>query len=165
MRLQRGATFLLSTLLSACAIDRSVPTEVSTTPPDHLFTLVATPTLTVAQASFLTSVKARATSLEVHVARLRSAPELVLQRSNAVVFPMSPTRQFVAVGEQMTRRAALDISWAGHIQNEPGGFVQLVLTSKGVTGTVRTHSLNFLIEPIGGGLHALSRVGNFPPDD
>jgi hypothetical protein len=99
----------------------------------------------------------------VYVGLLRATPRVVLQRGTAVLFQVSPTRQFVAIGEQAVQHETGTLSWAGSLQNE-SGWVQLVLTDKGVTGTLRTASSLYRFEPIGGGFHALIQVGTLPPE-
>lgn len=132
--------------------------------PEALFTIVDQPQLSAEQARFLSVIRERPTTAEVHLARLANTPALLLQKGNALVLNVSPGRLFVAVGEWVTKRGPDDISWSGALQNQFGS-AGLVLTKKGITGTIRTVSATYWFEPISGGLHALIRVdqSKFPP--
>jgi len=167
--------FLLAftTAIVACQPDRQVPTELArsdvdtvrgnVTAQEALFVLVPSPVLTSEQEARLARIRNRLSSVEVHVALLRTAPEVALQVGRTVGFDVSPTRRFVALGEQVPPRPAGVISWAGPLQNE-FGWVQLVLTSKGVTGTLHAPDALYRFEPIGGGFHALIQIGTLPPE-
>ena len=128
------------------------------------------------QQQWVFKISELATTAEVHLARLSPAADSLLHPGNAVVLPVSPGRAAVAVGERVTRRGPSDVSWSGPIQGEKGGWVTLVLTDKGVTGTlqsVRTGEdgklvfASYRFTPIGGGWQALVCVdpSKFPPDD
>lgn len=161
---------VLSVFLLACADNQSGPTEavnaqsaVTEQQPEPLFSLVMVPALTKDQDGILSRIKARGSSAEVHIVRLNSSPHSFLQVGKAVVFPLSPTLQVVAVGESLVERRADDLSWGGAIRTNSGS-IQLVLTSKGVTASIHTLTELYRIEPIGGGLHAVIRVTNLPPE-
>jgi hypothetical protein len=155
----------------ACADNKEVPTEAvsaqsavtNQATPEPLFTLVMVPVLTKDQDGLLSRIRARESSAEVYVVRLNSAPHPLLQIGKAVLFPLAPTAQVVALGERLVERSADDLSWAGAIPNNSGS-IQLVLTTKGVTASIRTLTALYRIEPIGDGLHAVIRVGNLPPE-
>jgi hypothetical protein len=71
----------------------------------------------------------------------------------------------VAQGAQVEERGQNDVSWYGPLQGEEG-TLQLVLSNEGMTGNIRTETTLYHIEPLGGGLHAVSRVdmGKLPPE-
>lgn len=167
MRIAGALTLTL--VLAACQGDGSPPTGASpmnaASVQEDLLTLVPEPTLTGAQQALLSSIRGRPSSAEVHVARLAGTPGQMLREGKAVRISVAPGRQVVAVGEQVEQRAPNDLSWAGAVQGGEG-TVQLVLTSRGVTATVRTEDALYRIEPLGGGLHAVSRVAltQLPPE-
>lgn len=132
---------------------------------NSLFTLVMAPALDVDQRRMLSSLRNRPQSGEVRVARLANAPALLLQRGRAVVFNVSPTEHFVALGEHVIQRAPNDVSWAGSLKGTVGG-AQLVLAAKDVTGTLWVGTTLYQIEPIGSGFHAIVRIDRtkLPPD-
>jgi len=70
-------------------------------------------------------------------------------------------------GETVTRRGPSDVSWSGLIQGE-FGRVTLVLTTKGLTGTLQSlrNYASYKVEPIGGGLQAIACIDSsqYPPD-
>ncbi len=174
MRKRLPGILVLAAILVACADNQRPPTEVvnaqaagaslnSLGTQEPLFTLVMAPALTAEQNGLLARVRGRPSSAQVNVGRLSSTPHLLLQPGKAVVFQLSPTEQVVALGKALVQRAPDDISWSGEIENR-SGTVHLVLTSKGVTGTVQTLTTLYHIEPIGAGLHALTRIDKFPPE-
>jgi hypothetical protein len=168
------AILALATIALACTDNQKVPTEMANAregvslnalgTQEPLFTLVTAPDLTTAQGSLLSRARGRQSSAQAQVGRLSSNARLLLKPGKAVVFQLSPTEQFVAVGKSLAERASNVVSWSGEIENM-SGTVQLVLTSKGVTASIRTPKALYRIEPIGAGLHAMIKVGNLPPED
>jgi len=132
------------------AVQKSIKQEA-------LFTIVPEPKLTEDQEQHLSVIRNRPTTSEVHIARIASAPEIMLQKGNSVVLNISPGEQFIAIGEKETRRGPIDISWAGPLKDERG-WAQLVLTDKGITGTLRKDSRLFKFEPIGRGIQVLTYI-------
>ena len=167
------AILAFSAVIMACADNQRSPTDASNPQTagssltnqtqEPLFSLVLAPALTKDQSDLLSRIRGRPSSAEVYVGRLTGSPQLLLQPGKAVIFRLSPTEQLVALGKDLVQRAANDLSWRGEIENALG-TIQLVLTNKGVTATVKTSTTLYGIEPIGGGLHALIRIGQFPPD-
>lgn len=155
--------------LAACQADDPTPTGVAPTSAaavqEDLFTLAPNAALNSAQQGLLTAIRNRPSSAEVHVARVATAPGRLLQQGRALRVSVAPGRQVVALGERVEQRAASDVSWTGSVQGEQG-TVQMVLTSAGVTATVRTGAALYRIEPLGAGLHAITRVDQtrLPPD-
>lgn len=154
---------------AACQSQEPVPggaTHVSAAAAQEvLLTLVPDPELTGAQQSLLSTIRARPSSAEVHVARLADAPDSLLRQGKAVAFSLAPGKRVVALGERVERREPGDLSWSGSIRGEPGA-VQLVLSGRDVTATLRTAESVYHVEPLGGGLHAVTRVDQtrLPPD-
>jgi hypothetical protein len=130
---------------------------------DPLLSLVVTPVLDPDQAANLSHVKARTSSASTHVGRLHSAPEGLLQSGRSVGFQLAPDVAIIIVGKQVTVRGPSDLSWKGDLLGGAGG-AHVVLTRKGITATVSTASGVFHIEPIGGGLHAIVKMGPPPPE-
>ena len=176
MKARLAFVLALTTAVSACRDHDLTPTEpdlaqddiqssTGVVMQDSLFTVVELPVLTGVQEAMLGRIRDRESTAEVSVARLASNAGQVLQRGRTVHLSVSPTEHLVVLGEQVVQRAATDMSWAGPIRNGDG-WVQLVLTSNGITGTVRTGGRLYRIEPIGSGLHAIVRINlaNLPPE-
>lgn len=159
-----ASVLALSVGLAACQNDGRTPTGAATVQEDFL-TLVLNPVLTDAQRAFLATIRDRPSTAEVHVARLVNAPGRLLQQGRVLRLSVAPGRQILAIGERVEQRAANDISWTGSVQGEPG-TVQMVLSGKGVTATVRAGETWYHIEPLGSGLHAITRIDptRLPPD-
>lgn len=166
----RQAVISLSALvlgLSACQADPQSPAVVLPGPIDAnaapLFSITPTPTLTADQERLLTLIRNRPTVLELHVATIRpNAPQL-LRSGQPLRFDVSPSVRFVAEAPEVTEDPDGTIFWRGELQGV-FGTVQSVLTSTGFTASLHTGAALYKFEPIGGALHALTRVGNFPPD-
>lgn len=134
---------------------------------ENLLTIVPEPALSHAQAGLLATIRGRATNADVHVARIASAPGRLLQQGGAVRLAVAPGVQVVANGERVTQRGADDISWAGPVNgSREQGWVQMVMMNGGVTATVNVGRDIYSIEPLGGGLHAVSRIDQsaYPPE-
>jgi hypothetical protein len=73
--------------------------------------------------------------------------------------------QVSASGEGVQQRATDDISWSGPILGG-NGWVQMVLMNGDITATVTVGTTQYSIEPLGNGLHAVSRIDQrgFPPE-
>jgi hypothetical protein len=78
---------------------------------------------------------------------------------------VAPGVNVVAVGERVEHRAANDVSWAGPVRGGHG-WMQVVFMEGGVTATVTVGNTSYAIEPIGDGLHAVSRIdqSGFPQE-
>ncbi|MET0395766.1 MAG: M12 family metallo-peptidase [Longimicrobiaceae bacterium] len=174
MKARFALVLAVSTVLAACRGDdpdvtqpsgAGAPSASAAVAQEELFTIVPAPALTRAQENLLATIRGRPSAGEVHVARVAASPGRSLQHGRAVRVRVAPDRQVVAVGEEAVQRGPDAVSWAGTTQGEPG-WVQLVLTERGVTGTVRTASTLYHVEPLGGGLHAISRteVATLPPE-
>lgn len=131
----------------------------------NLFTLVPEQALDNVQQGRLATIRGRASTASVHLARMASAPGQLLRQGSALRLPVAPGVQVVAVGDRVQQRAANDISWGGAVQGTHG-YVQLVLAEGGLTGTVTVGTAQYSIESLGGGLHAVSRIdqSGFPSE-
>ncbi|HYH81170.1 MAG TPA: M12 family metallo-peptidase [Longimicrobium sp.] len=165
----RLAMVLLGSLgLAACQGDEITPPAakpVNTGAQENLLTLVSKPSLNRGQGDRLASISGRSSTAEVHLARLAAEPERMLRQGAAVRIAVAPGVQVLALGERVQQRAAEDISWGGAVQGAHG-WVQLVLADGGVTATVTVGNAQYSIEPLGNGLHAVSRIdqGGLPPE-
>jgi hypothetical protein len=132
---------------------------------ETLLGLVARPELTGEQQRLLSTIRGRPSTAEVHVARLAGSPGRMLRQGQAVALALAPGTQVVALGERVERRGEDELSWSGSVAGEPGA-VQLVLSGRDVTATVRAAGGVYHVEPLGGGLHAVVRVDQtrLPPD-
>jgi hypothetical protein len=124
---------------------------------EDLLSLVPETALDAVQRGRLATVRGRSHVAEVRLARIAAAPGRMLRQGAAVRLPVAPGVQIVAVGERVTPRSADDISWAGPVRGTEG-WVQMVFADGGVTATVRVGNTTYGIEPLGGGLHAISRI-------
>jgi hypothetical protein len=160
----RLAMVLTATLgLAACQGDNvnpSVATAANAAAPqaqENLFTLVPQQALDNVQQARMATIRGRASTAEVHLARIAGAPGQLMRQGSALRIPVAPGLQVVALGENVQRRAAADVSWGGPVQGTEG-WVQLVLGADGVVGTVTIGTASYSIEPLGGGVHAVSRL-------
>lgn len=155
--------------LAACQADDSTPTGAvpmnAAAAQEDLLTLAPNAALNSSQQAYLSTIRGRPSTAEVHLARLAATPAAQLQHGRTVRFSVAPGRPVVALGAQVEERGPNDISWGGPTQGQFGS-VQMVLTSIGVTATVRTEDAVYRVEPLGGGLHAISRVdqAGLPPE-
>jgi len=99
----------------------------------------------------------------VNLGLLTAAPAALLQVGRAVRFDVGPNVRFSATGNRSVLNPNGTLSWSGPT-DVAFGSVQLVLTEKGVTGDLRVEGSLYRFEPIGGGLHALTLVRDFPPE-
>jgi hypothetical protein len=159
-----------SLTLAACQGDNSDPSTSTAMNPaavqENLLTLVPQQQrLSDVQEGRLATIRNRAGNVRSHVARLSGTPADLLRQGSALRLAMEPGVQVVAVGERVQRRAEADISWAGPVQGTHG-WVQMVLGEDGVTGTVTIGFEQYSIEPLGNGLHAVSKIdqNKLPPE-
>ncbi|HSU15726.1 M12 family metallo-peptidase [Longimicrobium sp.] len=156
--------------LAACQSDditRPADTSMSAAAAGQqdLLTLVPQAALDNVQAGRLAAIRNRPSTAEVHLARIAAAPGQLLRQGSVLRLGVAPGLQVVATGEHATQRAAQDISWSGPIRGGYG-WVQLVMMDGEVTATVTVGQTQYSIEPIGNGLHAVSKIdqSGFPPE-
>lgn len=157
-----------SLTLAACQDNLDPSTSTAMNPAavqENLLTLAPQARLNETQESRLSAIRGRAASVGSHVGRLSGTPAELMRQGNALRLAMEPGVQVVAVGERVQRRADTDISWGGPVQGTHG-WVQMVLGEDGVTGTVTIGTAQYSIEPLGNGLHAISRIdqNKMPPE-
>jgi hypothetical protein len=155
--------------LAACQGDGPLLTESSpvsaAATQDDLFTLAPDAALNGAQRDLLATIRGRRSTGEVNLARLSGQAARMLQHGRAVRFMVAPGRPVVAVGDRVEQGGPGGVSWSGGV---PGGngLVSLVMSDAGVTASIHSGGTLYHVEPLGGGLHAISRVdvANLPPD-
>jgi len=165
----RLALVLAATLgLAACQGDDTDPAQtapMAAATQENLLTLVSNTGLNRSQQARLAFLRERSSNAETHVARLAGSPGRLLAKGSAVRLSVAPGVDVVALGERVESRADNDVSWAGPLR---GGFgwVQMVLSGGDVTATVTVGQAQYSIEPLGNGLHAVSRIdqNKFPPE-
>lgn len=168
MRARLSLVLAASLTLAACQDDLDPSTSTAMNPAEvqqNLLTLAPQARLNETQESRLSTIRGRAGSAGSHVGRLAGTPAQLLKQGNALRLAVEPGLQVVAVGERVQRRADTDISWSGPVQGTHG-WVQMVLGEDGVTGTVTVGTETYRIEPLGDGLHAISRMdqSKMPPE-
>ncbi|HEX8360678.1 MAG TPA: M12 family metallo-peptidase [Longimicrobium sp.] len=171
MRARLALVLAASVGLVACQDDNFTPSAApsmsaaAAAAQENLLTLDPGHALNSAQQGRLASIRGRSSTAEVHLARIATAPGRMLQQGAAVRLAVAPGVQVVAAGERVSQRAANDISWAGPVRGGEG-WVQMVFMDGGVTATVRVGNVQYAIEPIGNGLHAVSRIdqSGFPSE-
>lgn len=136
---------------------------------DTLFAVADAPHLTAAQEDFLSRVRNRPTSAEVHVARTSPSLEAVLSSGGPVILNVAHGRSFLVIGEDRGWASPDYRYWVGSIDDELG-LVTLVHGAPGLTGTLQVYGVGtttaYTFEPLGGELLAVSCVDptRFPPD-
>ncbi|HEX2207546.1 MAG TPA: M12 family metallo-peptidase [Longimicrobium sp.] len=155
--------------LAACQGDNINPSDTTSMRPDavqeNLLTLVPEQGLNSVQQGRLATIRRRVAGDEVHVARIAPAAEELMRQGTALRVAVAPGMQVVALGERVQRRTDRDISWAGPVLGG-NGWVQMVLAEEGVTATVTVGTEQYTIEPLGNGMHAVSRLdqSKLPPE-
>ena len=156
--------------LAACQDDNLTPSASSSmsaaaAAQENLLTLDPGAALSSAQSARLASIRGRSSTAEVHLARMAAAPGRMLRQGAAIRMAVAPGVHVVAAGERVTQRSADDISWAGPVRGTEG-WVQMVFMEGGVTATVRVGKTQYSIEPLGNGVHAVSRIdqSGFPSE-
>ena len=149
--------------LAACQGDDTTPTgsrsmnaSVAAGQQD-LLTIIPQPALNRVQQNRLAAIRGRGSSAEVHLARIAGAPGQMLRPGSVVRLGLAPGAQVVADGERVQQRAADDISWSGPIRGGHG-WVQAVLMNGELTATVTVGTQQYSIEPVGNGVHAVTRI-------
>ena len=169
MRSRFALVLAAVTGLAACQGDDVTPAASSAATPgsvqENLLTLVGEQGMDPDQRDRLDRIRGRGISPRVNVARAGNAPEQLLRQGSTLRVGVAPGVQVVAVGERVQRRAADDISWAGRVRGAEG-WVQMVLSEEGMTGTVTIGTEAYSIEPLGNGLHAVSKLdqSKLPPE-
>jgi peptidyl-Asp metalloendopeptidase len=170
MKARLALVLAASVGLAACQGDDISPSaapsmSASQATQQDLLTLLPQPALDNAQQSRLATIKGRPSTAEVHLARIAGAPGQILRAGSAVRLGIAPGLQVVADAERVQQRAADDVSWSGPIRGG-NGWVQLVLMNGEVTATVTVGFTQYSIEPLGNGVHAVSRIdqSGFPPE-
>ncbi len=155
--------------LAACQGDGIIPSASApanaASAQENLLTLVPEPALAATQRDLLATIRGRSSTAEVHLARIAAAPARMLRQGGAVRIAVAPGVHVIAVGERVQQRAADDVSWAGSVRGDEG-WVQMVLMDGGVTASVTVGNALYGIEPLGDGLHAVSRIdqAGFPDE-
>jgi hypothetical protein len=167
MRTRLSLVLLGSLGLAACQGDAIVPaTQTMNAPAQRtLLTLVQGPSLNRSQGEMLGAIRGRSSAAEVHLARVAPEPAGMLQQGSALRMEVAPGVEVTAVRQAVQTRGASDISWGGSVQGQHG-WVQMVLAEDGIVGTVTIGETQYSIEPLGNGLHAVSRIdqSGFPAE-
>ena len=148
--------------LAACQADDNLtppasPSTSAASSQENFLSVVPEPALDNAQRGLLATIRGRSSTAEVHLARIAGAPGQALQKGAVVRLGLAPGVQVVAVGQNRSERSASDVSWSGPLRGAEG-WVQMVLADGGVTATVTVGNAQYSIEPLGNGLHAVSRI-------
>lgn len=145
--------------LAACQGDNVAPaaTTAETAAQENLLTLVPQEPLSSVQQGRLASISSRPFSERVHVARMAQAPAQLLRQGSLLRLAVAPGVNVVAAGQRVQQRGPSDVSWGGPVQGTHG-WVQMVLSPEGIMGTVTVGLVSYKIEPLGNGLHAVSRI-------
>jgi hypothetical protein len=132
---------------------------------ENLLVLAPGAALDASQQNRLATIRGRASTAEVHLARIAAAPGRMLGKGAAVRVAVAPGVNVVAIGERVQQRTAEDISWAGPVRGEHG-WAQMVFMDGGLTATVTVGRTQYSIEPLGNGVHAVSRIdqSGFPSE-
>jgi hypothetical protein len=170
MNARLSLVFAASLGLAACQGDGANPSAASATNPavasqENFLTIVSEPSLSVAQRGNLSRVRGRAGLTDTHLARITTSPAQLLREGGALRLAVAPGVQVAAIGERVEQRSADDISWSGPLIGGEG-WVQMVYSPEGVTATVTVGRAQYAIQPLGNGLHAVSKIdqGAFPPE-
>jgi peptidyl-Asp metalloendopeptidase len=169
MRARLALVLATSVGLAACQGDDATPSATTAMSAaevqQNLLTLVPDQALNSVQQGRLATIRGRASSAEVHLARIASAPGQLLRQGSTLRIGVAPGVNVVAVGDRVQQRGPNDISWGGAVQGTHGS-VQAVLGEDGLTATVTVGFTSYSIEPLGNGLHAVTKIdqAGFPSE-
>lgn len=169
MRTRLSMVLAGSLALAACQGDNVNPSVSTASRPvaaqENFLALVPEEGLSGGQQERLAAVRRRPGSEETRVARMAGSAGM-LREGAALRLAVAPGRQVVAVGDRVEQRSANDISWGGRVEGIEESRVQLVYGDGGVVGTVTLGTEQFRIEPLGNGLHAVTRLDQtkLPPE-
>ncbi|HLM68001.1 MAG TPA: M12 family metallo-peptidase [Longimicrobium sp.] len=169
MRARLALVLAASLGLAACQGDDATPSGTTSMTPaevqQNLLTLVPDQDLSEVQEARLNRIRDRGISPRVSLARAASAPGELLREDRSLRLGVAPGVEVVAKGSRVERRGAADVSWAGPLQGTQG-WAQLVLSETGMVGTVTIGTEQYTIEPLGNGLHAVSKLdqNKLPPE-
>lgn len=170
MKARLALVLAASVGLAACQGDDRTPAATPAASPaevqENLLTLVPEQGLSDAQEGRLGRIRDRGISPRVNVARSASAPSQLLRENRNLRLTVAPGLSVVATGERVQRRGESDISWGGPVQGREDGWVQMVLSDEGMVGTVTLGTEQYAIEPLGNGMHAVSKLdqSKLPPE-
>lgn len=170
MKARLALVLAASVGLAACQGDDRTPAAASASSPaevqENLLTLVSGQPLTEVQEGRLNRIRERGISPRVNLARTAAAPGQLLRENKALRLTVAPGLSVVATGERVQRRTENDISWGGPVQGRADGWVQMVLSDDGMVGTVTLGTEQYTIEPLGNGMHAVSKLdqSKLPPE-
>lgn len=171
MRARLSLVIAASLGLAACQGDEnltpssSAPSLASAEAQENLLTLANETALNATQRGQLAAIKGRPGTADVHVARLASAPGQLLRGNAALRLAVAPGVQVVAGKQNFKERSTEDVSWSGPLRGQ-FGWVQAVYADGGLTATVTIGEDAYRIEPLGDGLHAVSKLdqSTMPPE-
>lgn len=148
--------------LAACQADDNItppasPSMAAASAQENFLTNVPDQALDNSQSRLLATIKGRPSTAEVHLARIAASRGQSLEQGGVLRLGVAPGVQVVAVGERVAKRGAEDISWAGPLRGGEG-WVQMVYSDGGITATVRVGNTTYSVEPLGDGLHAVSKI-------
>ena len=106
----------------------------------------------------LKQIKGRVFVSDVQIVRANAGAMSTLSVGNSVGMDLAPSIHVVALGDRAERRGASRSSWHATLQGSNFGFADLAVTQSGVSATLRVDTMTFVVEPIGAGLHAISRI-------
>lgn len=151
--------------ISGNAFARMSRTALAGAPETLLALLDSLPGTAAGPRDHLRRVRGRAWAADVRVARIAGLAGSLLRSGRSVVFDVAPGRRLVALGDTVIRRTDNDISWHGVLSGAVFGSVDLVLTTKGITATLRADTVVYVVEPLGNGFHSITRIdqGRVPP--
>ncbi|HEX8693853.1 MAG TPA: M12 family metallo-peptidase [Longimicrobium sp.] len=169
MRVRLALVLTASLGLAACQGDDfappASPSMSAAAVQENFLTHAPDAALNAAQRNQLATIRGRAGTAEVHLARIAAAPGRLLQQGAVLRIGLAPGLQVDAVGENVVQRSASDISWSGPVRGG-NGWAQMVFMDGGLTATVTVGFTTYSIEPLGNGLHAVSRIDQsaLPPE-
>jgi hypothetical protein len=170
MKARLALVLAASVGLAACQGDDRTPAAASAANPsevqENLLSIVPEQGLSELQEGQLDRIRGRGISPRVNVARSAPGAGQLLRENVSLRLTVAPGLNVVATGERVQRRAENDISWGGPVQGRDDSWVQVVFTDAGMTGTVTLGTEQYSIEPLGRGLHAVSKLDQtkLPPE-
>jgi len=119
--------------------------------------------MTQRQSDFLTTIQNRAWTVEVHIVRINDVLSLSSRQSLSINLPTESVESSKTYFDSPEDSV---FTWASTIGDEKGN-VLLTVTGTNMMGTIQIGKTSYGIEPLGRGLHVLTKLDNskFPSDE
>ncbi len=110
------------------------------------------------QENVLRAIHARAYTKQVEIVNIENTIEIGGKSNVLLNFTDDRELMLHRSSAKNSRLNDTGVMWTGIIEEDPAATVKLSVWGDDVLGQFRTRDINFLLEPLGGGLHALIEI-------